>query len=73
MRDWISANVLLRVGTHGAKPDAFCWWLFDLLGLEPGDALDDLYPGSGRVTAAWREWQAWRLWLAQISEKEAGA
>jgi hypothetical protein len=38
----------------GAKPAAFCWWLFDLLGALPGDELVDLFPGSGGVGRAWR-------------------
>ena len=29
-------------GTKGSKPEALCFWLFDLLGLEPADTLDDL-------------------------------
>jgi hypothetical protein len=37
----------------GAKPAAFAFWLFDLLGALPGDHLDDLYPGSGGVRRAW--------------------
>ena len=37
----------------GAKPGAFCRWVFDLLGAAPGDSLDDLYPGSGAVGKAW--------------------
>jgi hypothetical protein len=31
----------------GAKPAAFCRWVFGLLGAAPGDTLDDLFPGSG--------------------------
>jgi hypothetical protein len=54
---------------HGAKPAAFCWWLFDLLGALPGDDLVDLFPGSGGVARAWglyntcqtRNGRAWRL------------
>lgn len=38
----------------GAKPAAFLWWLFDLLGILPGDELVDLFPGSGGVARAWR-------------------
>lgn len=38
----------------GAKPAEFCWWLFRLLGLAPGDDLVDLFPGSGGVARAWR-------------------
>jgi hypothetical protein len=37
----------------GAKPAAFCRWVFDLLGAAPGDTLDDLFPGSGAVSRAW--------------------
>lgn len=37
----------------GSKPGAFCFWLFDLLGLRPGDGFVDLFPGSGRVLDAW--------------------
>lgn len=39
----------------GAKPAAFCYWMFDLLGARPGDTLDDLYPGSGGIGRAWHE------------------
>jgi hypothetical protein len=42
----------------GAKPAAFCRWLFDLLGAAPGDTLDDLFPGSGAVTRAWNTFTA---------------
>lgn len=37
----------------GRKPLAFCAWLFDLLGMAPGDQLVDLFPGTGVVTRAW--------------------
>lgn len=37
----------------GAKPAAFCFWLFDLLGALPGDDLSDLFPGSGGIGRAW--------------------
>lgn len=42
----------------GAKPAAFCWWLFDLLGALPGDELVDLFPGSGGVARAWALYNA---------------
>jgi hypothetical protein len=57
VRDWVSAVITLRRGTHGAKPEAFCQWLFALLGLEQGDHLEDIYPGSGAVGAAWLRYQ----------------
>lgn len=37
----------------GAKPAGFIWWLFELLGCQRGDTLDDLFPGSGGVARAW--------------------
>jgi hypothetical protein len=37
----------------GAKPPAFCNWLFRCLGAGPGDCLDDLFPGSGTVRRTW--------------------
>lgn len=37
----------------GAKPAAFCYWLFDLLGALPGDLFVDAFPGSGGVARAW--------------------
>jgi hypothetical protein len=37
----------------GAKPAAVCRWIFGLLGAQPGDSLDDLFPGSGAVGRAW--------------------
>lgn len=43
----------------GRKPRQFCRWLFHWLGAVAGeDELDDLFPGSGAVTAAWAEWNA---------------
>ncbi|MDR6691498.1 hypothetical protein J2X55_002421 [Microbacterium sp. 1154] len=37
----------------GAKPAAFCRWVFDLLGAEPQDEFSDLFAGSGGVARAW--------------------
>jgi hypothetical protein len=42
----------------GAKPEGFCFWLFDAMGLRSNDQLDDLFPGSGAVSAAWDAWRA---------------
>lgn len=54
VRDWLSAQPARGGGTlMGRKPIAFCSWLFDCLGMLPGDELDDLYPGSGVVSRAW--------------------
>lgn len=53
VRDWVSVNITLRKGLVGAKPPAFCDWLFDILGMQAGDDLDDLFPGTGIVTERW--------------------
>ncbi len=55
-RDWVSVNITLRKGLTGAKPEAFCFWLFRLLNLQSGDTLDDLFPGTGIVTDCWMKW-----------------
>ncbi len=57
VRDWVSVGVTLRRGTAGAKPDAFCFWLFEAAGLLPDDEFSDLFPGSGAVGLAWQAWR----------------
>lgn len=59
VRDWLSALPARGGGKlPGRKPIAFCAWLFALLGMQPGDTLDDLFPGSGVVARAWLELSA---------------
>lgn len=57
MRDWIQESITLRRGLTGAKPAAVCHWAFELVGARPEDDLDDMFPGSGAVSEAWRTWQ----------------
>ena len=57
VRDYIACNVTLRMGFFGAKPAGFCWWLFDLLGMEADDDFVDLFPGSGAVGRSWESWK----------------
>ncbi len=61
VRDWVSASITLRTGCAGAKPPEFCFWLFDLLGMDEGDEFDDLFPGTGAVTLAWQAWRVRKL------------
>ena len=68
VRDWVSANVTLKKGMSGAKPPAFCAWLFDVLGMESDDELHDLFPGTGAVSDAWDAWRE-----ARTLELEASA
>lgn len=56
MMDWLLAGneqSPLIPGFTGAKPAAFCFWLFNVLGLEPTDEFDDLFHGTGAVKLAW--------------------
>jgi hypothetical protein len=57
MRDWIQESITLRRGLTGAKPVAVCHWAFELVGARPEDDLDDMFPGSGAVSEAWRTWR----------------
>lgn len=56
VRDWLRAQPARGWGDlPGRKPIAFCAWLFDCLGMVPGDTLVDVFPGSGAVGRAWAE------------------
>ena len=55
-RDWFSEPITLKRGLTGAKPEAVCRWLFEVCGCKPDDKLDDLFPGTGAVAAAWEAW-----------------
>lgn len=59
VRDWVSANITMRKGLPGAKPSAFCWWLLELLNVEMGDSVIDLFPGTNSLSRAWEGWQYW--------------
>jgi hypothetical protein len=52
-RDFIAEPITMKRGVSGAKPLAFCLWLFSCLGATSGDTVDDLFPGSGAVGHAW--------------------
>ena len=56
IRDWHSENITLRKGLAGAKPPGFALWVLQLLHVRSdlGDTIDDLFPGTGSVLAAWR-------------------
>lgn len=48
-RDWFSHEITLKKGLTGAKPPAFVHWLLDVLNVQVGDQVDDLFPGTGIV------------------------
>lgn len=53
-RDWLSAQPARFEGTlAGRKPVKFCMFLFDCLGMLPGDELVDRFPGTGIVARSW--------------------
>ena len=49
-------SITMMRGLSGVKPDRFCVWLFDILGMTSGDEFCDLFPGSGAVRRAWEAW-----------------
>lgn len=68
--DWVAACITLERGVVGAKPDAFCYWLFGVLGLRAEDTFVDLFPGSGAVTRAWEHWRK-QIPLAEARHAQA--
>lgn len=58
MRDFISCPMTMKRGLTGAKPDAVCRWLFEVVGADQTDELVDMYPGSGAVRRAWDQWSS---------------
>ena len=57
VRDWVSTSITLKKGLSGVKPDAFSFWLFEILGAEPTDEFIDLFPGTRAVSKAWDKWK----------------
>jgi hypothetical protein len=66
VRDFVVCPITLKRGLTGAKPEAFCRWVFAFLGAQPADDFTDLFPGSGAVTRAWESFSS------QHSFAEAG-
>lgn len=57
IRDWHSENITIQRGLTGAKPEGFCFWIFDLLGLELEDIFEDKFPGTNAVGRAYEKWR----------------
>jgi len=51
VRDFVSCNIIIKAGLCGAKPDGFIDWLCEVLNVQPGDTVDEPFPGTGRVGA----------------------
>lgn len=56
-RDFIACPITLKKGFIGAKPEKFCYWVFEGLNLFPDDEFHDLFPGSGAVSRSWGKWK----------------
>lgn len=68
VRDWVAESITLQRGLTGAKPDDFCYWLFELLNIQDGDTFDDLFPGTRAVSKAFGKWQHSRIgWIEDVS------
>lgn len=57
LRDYIAEPITMKKNLTGAKPERVCHWLFEALGARPDDELDDMFPGTGAVSAAWTSWR----------------
>lgn len=70
-RDYLVAHAARSGGDLvGRKPIAFWVWLFDCLGMRPGDSLADRFPGTDIGRRAWRELS--RMEGGDASPLEAG-
>lgn len=50
-RDHLAEPITLQRGLTGAKPQRFNRWVLDMLGHIDGDQVDDLFPGTGGMSA----------------------
>lgn len=66
-RDHIAESITLRRGFQGAKPERFCFWIFEGMNLMPTDEFTDVFPGSGAVTEAWEKWKEAQRPVEQIT------
>jgi len=60
VRDFVIENAVMSGPCKGRKPEGFCYWIFDLLQLEPEDEFIDLFTGSGEVERCWNRWREWK-------------
>jgi hypothetical protein len=74
VRDFLIASAPHRAGRGftGKKPDEFSWWVFEVLGMEPGDELVDIFPGSGAVGRAFETFQMQMRWTKDAATEPLG-
>ena len=54
-KDFHVAPITLQKGLIGAKPKSVCRWILELLNVQPGDEVVDLFPGTGVMGDVARE------------------
>jgi hypothetical protein len=54
-KDFIVCPITLKKGLTGAKPERVCEWILDLLNVQPGDKVIDIFPGTGVMGRVWAE------------------
>jgi hypothetical protein len=54
--DWMQHHIE-HGGFTGAKPLAVCRWIFQCMGADRDDTLEDLFHGSGAVKRAWEHYR----------------
>ena len=56
VHDFLVCSPVMRAAIVGQKPLEFCFWLFEMLNLRPGDEFTDMFGGSGAVRIAHEYW-----------------
>lgn len=54
-KDFLAESITLKKGLTGAKPEKFCRWVLQLLNVQSGDEVVDLFPGTGIMGRVARE------------------
>lgn len=58
VHDWVACSPQMKAVITGQKPLDFCYWLFQVMGLNQEDQLEDMFPGSGTISYAWEFYKA---------------
>lgn len=48
-KDFIAESITMKKGLTGAKPEKVCRWILQLLNVQEGDEVVDLFPGTGAM------------------------
>lgn len=56
VHDFLVCSPQMKAAIVGQKPLDFCFWIFEMLALEPSDDFVDMFPGSGVFSIAHKLW-----------------